>query len=519
MQFNNTPLVLVILDGWGLNKKTRGNAITSARTPNIDRLFKEFPFTTLSASGEDVGLPEGQMGNSEVGHLNIGAGRVVYQDFTRINKEIREGTFYTNNKILDAINHVKRNNSTLHLMGLLSDGGVHSHIKHLFALLDLAKKNSLKKVRVHCFLDGRDVPPDNALVYIEQLEEKFSVLNIGSIATVMGRYYAMDRDRRWDRIKKAYDAMVLGRGLSSVSGSQAIKDAYLRNETDEFVQPTVILNPEDQTLNMVKNCDSVVFFNFRPDRAREITHAFVDREFTGFNREVKLNDLVFTCMTLYDGAIDAPVAYEPHFLDNTLGEVLSKEGIKQLRLAETEKYAHVTFFFNGGRETSFPGEDRLLISSPKVATYDLKPEMSASEITGAFLEKLATGGYQVFIMNYANADMVGHTGGLEVTIKAIEAVDYYLGQVIGAVLKKGGTVLVTADHGNAEEMLEEEEKPHTAHTTNPVPFILINDDLKNVILRRGRLEDIAPTVLSLLGIPKPSQMTGNCLIKNMTEVF
>lgn len=519
MNLNNTPLALVILDGWGLSKKTRGNAITSSRTPNINRLFKEYPFTALSSSGEDVGLPEGQMGNSEVGHLNIGAGRVVYQDFTRINKAIREGTFYTNDKLLAAINYVKKNNSTLHLMGLLSDGGVHSHIKHLFALLELAKDNSLPKVRVHCFLDGRDVPPDNARVYIQQLEDKFSVINIGRIATVMGRYYAMDRDRRWDRTRRAYDAMVLGEGLSSSSGSLAIEDAYRRNETDEFVQPTVILKPQDQALNRIRDGDSVIFYNFRPDRARQITHAFVDREFAGFNRTVKLNDLLFTCMTLYEDTIDAPVAFEPHFLVNTLGEALSKEGIRQLRLAETEKYAHVTFFFNGGMETSYPGEDRLLIASPKVATYDLKPEMSAFEVTSAFLEKLATGGYQVMIMNYANADMVGHTGCLEVTVKAIEAVDFCLGKVIGAVLERGGTVLVTADHGNAEEMRDEEEKPHTAHTTNPVPFILVNEDLKNVVLRRGRLEDIAPTVLYLLGIPKPIQMTGNCLITGVPEVF
>ena len=519
MQFKNTPLVLLILDGWGLNKKTEGNAIASARTPNIDRIWNEYPVTALSASGEDVGLPEGQMGNSEVGHLNIGAGRVVYQDFTRINKEIREGTFYTNDKLLAAIDHAKKNNSTLHLMGLLSDGGVHSHIKHLFALLDLAKNNSLQKVRVHCFLDGRDVPPDNALEYIEQLEEKISALNIGRIATVMGRYYAMDRDRRWDRIRKAYEAMVLGEGLSSASASRAVEDAYRRNETDEFVQPTVILDPEDQTLNMVNNGDSVIFYNFRPDRARQITHAFVDREYNGFNRTVKLNNLLFTCMTLYEDTINAPVAYEPHFLVNTLGEVLSKQGIKQLRLAETEKYAHVTFFFNGGKETPFPGEDRLLISSPKVATYDLKPEMSALEVTGAFLERLAAGGYQVMIMNYANADMVGHTGIFEVTVKAIEAVDYCMGQVIGEVLEKGGTALVTADHGNAEEMRDEEGKPHTAHTTNPVPFILVNESLKSAVLRPGRLEDIAPTILSLLGIPKPSKMTGSCLIEDMPEIL
>ncbi len=514
-----TPLALVILDGWGLSKKTRGNAIASARTPNLDRLFKEFPFTALSASGEDVGLPEGQMGNSEVGHLNIGAGRVVYQDFTRINKEIREGTFYTNKKLLAAIEHVKKNNSTLHLMGLLSDGGVHSHIKHLFALLDLAKSNSLQKVRVHCFLDGRDVPPDNALEYIQQLEDKFSAINIGKIATVMGRYYAMDRDHRWDRIKNAYDAMVLGEGLSASSASQAIKDSYRRNETDEFVRPTVIINSEDQNLNMVKDGDSVIIYNFRPDRARQITHAFVDREFEGFNRTVRLNDLLFTCMTLYDDTIDAPVAYEPHFLVNTLGETLSKQGVKQLRLAETEKYAHVTFFFNGGMETPYPGEDRLLISSPKVKTYDLKPEMSAFEVTSAFLERLAAGECQVIIMNYANADMVGHTGILEVTVKAIEAVDYCLGQVIGAVLEKGGTALVTADHGNAEEMQDEDGKPHTAHTTNHVPFILVNESLKNALLRPGRLEDIAPTVLYLLGIPKPPQMTGNCLIAGLPEII
>lgn len=512
MNAKNTPLTLIIMDGWGLSSRVEGNAIAQALKPNIDLFMSEYPNTTLSATGEDVGLPEGQMGNSEVGHLNIGAGRIVYQEFTRINRAIRDGSYFTNDTFLAAINHVKRNNSALHLVGLFSDGGVHSHINHLFALLELARRNSLQHVYVHCFLDGRDVPPANALEYVHQLEDKFNTLGIGRIATITGRYYGMDRDRRWDRTKRAYQAMVSGEGLKAGSAEEAIEDAYKRGETDEFVQPVVILGNEGKMVAAIENNDSIVFFNFRPDRARQISHAFVDEQFTGFERRIQRTGIYFACMTLYDHTIDAPVAFKPHSLTNTLGEVLSSYGLKQLRLAETEKYAHVTFFFNGGVEAPNPGEDRLLIPSPKVATYDLKPEMSAIEVTNAFLEQLAENKYQVVIMNYANADMVGHTGDLAATIKAIEVIDSCLEKVVKAILAKGGIALITSDHGNAEEMLDMEGHIHTAHTTNSVPFILISQNLKNIRLHKGRLEDIAPTMLNLIDIPQSEEMSGHNLI-------
>lgn len=511
MDVKHTPLALVILDGWGLNQKLEGNAIALARKPNMDSFLSNYPHTILSTSGEDVGLPEGQMGNSEVGHLNIGAGRIVYQEFTRITKAIKDGSFFVNEQLLAAIKHVKEHDSALHLMGLLSDGGVHSHITHLFALLELARRYHLKKVYVHCFLDGRDVPPANALEYIEELENKLTSLGTGRIATVMGRYYAMDRDRRWERTKRAYDALMQGEGQKAATAEEAVRKSYERQETDEFVQPTVIVGKNGEPVATVRDNDAVIFFNFRPDRARQLTRAFVDEEFTGFARPSGRPRVHFTCLTLYDKTIQAPVAFAPHDLKNTLGEVLSSHGLRQLRLAETEKYAHVTFFFNGGVEVPYPGEDRLLIPSPKVATYDQKPEMSAPEVTEAFLEKLAAEKYQVIVMNYANADMVGHTGDLAAAIKAIEAVDECLGKVVKAVLEKGGTAIITADHGNADEMLNEHGKPHTAHTTNPAPFILVSPDFQKIRLRSGRLEDIAPTVLELLGLPRPPEMTGKPL--------
>jgi len=511
MNVKHIPLVLVILDGWGLSPKIEGNAIAQARKPNMDYFVKNYPHTVLSTSGEDVGLPAGQMGNSEVGHLNIGAGRIVYQEFTRITKAIRDGTFFVNEELLAAVRYVQEHGSALHLMGLLSDGGVHSHISHLFALLELASRHGLRNVFVHCFLDGRDVPPANALEYIRVLEDKLTGLGTGKIATVMGRYYAMDRDRRWERTKKAYDALTLGEGLRAAGAEEAVARSYERHETDEFVRPTVIVDKNGAPVGRVKENDAIIFYNFRPDRARQLTRAFVDEEFTGFARPVNRPRVHFTCMTLYDKTIQAPVAFAPHDLKNTLGEVLSAHGIRQLRLAETEKYAHVTFFFNGGMETPFPGEDRLLIPSPKVATYDQKPEMSAPEVTEAFLDRLASGKYQVIIMNYANADMVGHTGDLAAATKAIETVDQCLGKLVKAVLAKKGVVLITADHGNADEMLDEHSGSHTAHTNNPAPFILINQDLNSVRLRPGRLEDIAPTILSILDLPQPPEMTGRPL--------
>ena len=514
MELKHIPMVLVVLDGWGLNDEKKGNAIALAGTPNMQRFWSQYPHTTLGTSGEAVGLPEGQMGNSEVGHLNIGAGRIVYQEFTRITRAIRDGSFFTNEELVAAVKHVQQKGSALHLMGLLSDGGVHSHITHLFALLELAGRHNLERVYVHCFLDGRDVPPDNAGQYIRQLEDRCRELAAGRIATVMGRYYAMDRDRRWERTEKAYRAMVLGEGLRAASAMEALEEAYRRGETDEFVQPTVVLDGSGQPVATVNDGDGVIFYNFRPDRARQITRAFVDEDFQGFNRPENRPRVWYTCMTQYDKTIRAPVAFQPQHLNNTLGEVLSRLGVRQLRLAETEKYAHVTFFFNGGVETPYPGEDRILIPSPKVATYDQKPEMSAVEVTDTFLEQLSSGKYQVVIMNYANADMVGHTGDMAAAEKAVATVDRCLGRLVEAVQDRKGTVLITADHGNADEMTEPDGHPHTAHTTNPAPFILINDELKNVQLRPGILADIAPTMLELLGVDKPAEMTGESLIEH-----
>ncbi|MFZ5652630.1 MAG: 2,3-bisphosphoglycerate-independent phosphoglycerate mutase [Bacillota bacterium] len=506
------PLVLVILDGWGLRDSAEGNAIAGASIPNMTGYLKDYPHTTLICSGEEVGLPEGQMGNSEVGHLNMGAGRTVYQELTRISKSIRDGEFFHNDMFLEAVNHSLRNEGALHLMGLLSDGGVHSHITHLFALLELAGRYRLEKVYVHCFLDGRDVPPDNALEYIEKLEQKIKELKTGKIATVMGRYYAMDRDRRWDRTERAYRAIAAGQGLKALSAGAALAESYGRGETDEFVQPTVIEDGAGSPVATVKSGDAVIFFNFRPDRARQLTRAFVDREFQGFNRGDPIENLYYLCMTQYDKTIEAPVAFRPQRLKNTLGEVLSSAGVRQLRLAETEKYAHVTFFFNGGVETPYPGEERILIPSPRVATYDQKPEMSALEVTEEFIGQLQFDRYNVIIMNYANPDMVGHTGDMEAAVRAVETVDRCLAGVVDYVLQKNGVVLITADHGNAEYMKDNEGNPVTAHTTEPVPFILVSRQFKNACLKPGSLQDVAPTVLDLLGLEKPVEMTGNSLI-------
>jgi len=510
-----SPLALVVLDGWGISGNKEGNAIFTADKPNIQELLEKYPHTKIKTSGEDVGLPAGQMGNSEVGHLNMGAGRIVYQELTRISRAIRNGDFFKNRVLQEAIAYVKERDSSLHLMGLLSDGGVHSHIEHLFALLELARREGLKAVFIHAFLDGRDVPPANAREYITALEEKCNALEIGSIATVMGRYYAMDRDKRWERTRKAYQAMVYGDGLKAGSAAEAVEEAYKRGETDEFVTPTVILRGGN-TVARIAEGDAVIFYNFRPDRARQITRAFVDEDFTGFDRGDGPPTVHFVCMAQYDKTIDAPVVFKPQKLVNTLGEVLSKYKLKQLRLAETEKYAHVTFFFNGGVEKPNPGEDRILVPSPKVATYDQKPEMSAREVTEVFLDKLAEEKYDVFIMNYANPDMAGHTGIMSAAVKAIEVVDECVGRVARALLAREGTAIITADHGNAEEMLDEEGKTHTAHTTNEAPFILVNDALRDVKLRPGRLENVAPTVLQILGIPKPQEMTGEGLITGLT---
>ncbi|HBX24136.1 MAG TPA: 2,3-bisphosphoglycerate-independent phosphoglycerate mutase [Desulfotomaculum sp.] len=507
------PLVLFILDGWGVNEQKEHNAIAGARIPNLSRLLERYPHTVLGTSGEDVGLPEGQMGNSEVGHLNMGAGRVVYQELTRISRSIRDRDFYDNPVLLEAVEKARENGGALHLMGLLSDGGVHSHINHLYALLELARDQGLDRVFVHAFLDGRDVPPANAKEYITALTERMAKMELGKIVTVMGRYYAMDRDKRWERVQEAYYAMVEGRGYQVNSASEAVEQAYDRGETDEFVKPSVIVDDGGQPVGQVKNGDAIIFFNFRPDRAREITRAFVDEDFDGFERPAERPRVHFTCMTRYDKTIEAPVAFRPQVLVNTLGEVLSYRNLRQLRLAETEKYAHVTFFFNGGVEKPNRGEDRVLIPSPHVATYDLQPEMSACGVTDALITKLKDDVYDVMIVNYANPDMVGHTGVIKAAIKAVEEVDSCLGRAIEAVRQAGGIAIITADHGNVEMMRDNTGGPHTAHTTNRVPFILVSDKHQGVTLRPGSLEDVAPTMLHLLGVEQPPEMTGRSLLE------
>jgi 2,3-bisphosphoglycerate-independent phosphoglycerate mutase len=470
-----------------------------------------FPHTRLEAAGEAVGLPAGQMGNSEVGHLNLGAGRIVYQDLTRISLAIANGSFFANPVLREAME--KARSSALHLMGLVSDGGVHSHLEHLYGLLELARRHGLSRVFVHAFLDGRDVPPASALTYLEQVEERCRQIGVGRLATVMGRYYAMDRDRRWERTERAYRALVRGEGERAATFQEGIRRSYDRGVTDEFVVPIVLEDETGRPVATVRSGDVVIFFNFRADRARQLTRAFVDREFAGFDRGLDAPAVHFVCLTEYDATIEAPVAFPPEIPRNTLGEILAAWGKKQLRIAETEKYAHVTFFFNGGVEPPNPGEDRLLIPSPKVATYDLKPEMSAFEVTQAVEERLAEGRYDVVILNYANPDMVGHTGVLPAAVRAVEAVDTCLGRVVEVVLNRGGAVLVTGDHGNAEMMLEEDGEPHTAHTTSPVPFILVSENHRRVRLRPGgALKDVAPTMLELLRLSKPPEMTGESLI-------
>ncbi|HII07847.1 MAG TPA: 2,3-bisphosphoglycerate-independent phosphoglycerate mutase [Methanotrichaceae archaeon] len=500
------PVMLIIMDGFGESDETEGNAIASARTPNIDRLKSSYPFTTLGAAGPDVGLPPGQMGNSEVGHLNLGAGRIVYQDYTRINLAIENGSFMKNSVLTEAVDLAKKRGSALHLMGLLSDGGVHSHNTHLYALLKLAKARGMERVYIHAILDGRDVPPRSALVYFQELEDEIRSIGVGKVATVAGRYYSMDRDRRWDRIEMSYRAMTSGEGFRADSPEEAVKAGYDRDENDEFLKPTVV-DPD----GMVKDGDSLVFFNFRPDRARQITKAFANPDFCEFDRD-KIN-VHFVCMTQYEESITAQVAFPAEYLKDTLGEVVSKAGLRQLRIAETEKYAHVTFFFNGGREEPNLGEERVLIPSPKVATYDLQPEMSAFKVTDAVVEKIGEDVYDLIVLNYANSDMVGHTGIFEAAVKAVEVVDECVGRVVSDVLSKKGAVLLTADHGNAEQMEDYNTgQHHTAHTTNPVPFVLIMDNEKAKLRDDGILADVAPTILALLDLAVPAAMTGTSLI-------
>ena len=503
----NKPTMLMILDGYGINPEKHGNAIAMADKPNIDAIFAKYPNTTIKACGLDVGLPDGQMGNSEVGHLNIGAGRIVYQDLTMITKDIEDGSFFENEALGKAIEHVKKNGSTLHLLGLLSDGGVHSHIDHLIALTDLAKRNGIENLAIHCFLDGRDVPPRCAGKYIDQLQAHLDEIGIGKISVVSGRYYAMDRDKRWDRVKLAYDAMTLGEGQHSGDGASAVTNAYDRDENDEFVLPTFVDGGYT-----VGDGDAMIMYNFRPDRAREITRSFVDDDFDGFERTKRPADLCYICMTQYDATLpNVTLAFPPETMKNTLGEYVADQGLKQLRIAETEKYAHVTFFFNGGVEEPNENEDRILVPSPKVATYDLQPEMSAYEVTEKVLEAIATDAYDMIILNFANADMVGHTGSIPAAIKAIEALDKCVPQIAEAILSKDGQILLTADHGNADVMLDENDNVVTAHSLNVVPLVHIANEPK-LLSDGGRLSDLAPTLLTLMGLEIPEEMTGRSLV-------
>ncbi len=501
------PLALIILDGFGCRDDNYGNAITAANTPNWDALSAKYPLTRIGASGMDVGLPDGQMGNSEVGHTNIGAGRVVYQELTRITKSIKDGDFFDNTAFKTAIDNCKKNDTALHMMGLLSDGGVHSHNTHLYALLELAKRAGLTKVFVHCFMDGRDVPPSSGVDFVQELQDKMESIGVGKIATIMGRYYAMDRDNRFERVEKAYAAMVYGEG-EKMPALEVMPTSYKNDVTDEFVLPTVCTDEGKISAN-----DSVIFFNFRPDRAREITRTFVDPAFDGFERKSGHFPLCFICMTQYDATMPSvEVAYKPQSLDNVFGDYIARKGLTQLRIAETEKYAHVTFFFNGGVEATSEGEDRALIPSPKVATYDLKPEMSAYEVADEAVKRIESGKYDVIILNFANCDMVGHTGVFDAAVSATEAVDACLGKVVDKITEVGGIALITADHGNADQMYEPDGSPFTAHTTNEVPFMVVGYPCK--LREGGRLADIAPTMLQILGIEQPAEMDGQSVLED-----
>lgn len=507
------PTVLMILDGYGLNDKTEGNAVAQAKTPVMDGLMKNGPFVKGNASGMAVGLPEGQMGNSEVGHLNMGAGRIVYQELTRITKEIQDGVFFQNEALVQAMENCKKNNSDLHLFGLLSDGGVHSHNTHMYALLEMAKKNGIKNVYLHAFLDGRDTPPASGKDFVKEAMDKMEEIGVGQVATVMGRYYVMDRDNRWDRVELAYNALVLGEGETAECGLCAVQNSYDKEETDEFVKPTVIVK-EGKPVATVKENDSVVFYNFRPDRAREITRAFCEEAFTGFERKKGFFPTTFVVFTEYDVTIpNKIVAFHKVEITNTFGEFLAKNGLKQLRTAETEKYAHVTFFFNGGIEEPNEGEERLLVKSPKVATYDLQPEMSAYKVCDGLVDAIQSNQYDVIIVNFANPDMVGHTGIESAAIQAVEAVDECVGRAVDAIKEVGGQMFICADHGNAEQLVDYETgNPFTAHTINPVPFILVNYDENYTLREGGCLADIAPTLIEMMGLTKPEEMTGKSLL-------
>ena len=505
--------MLIILDGVGINEDENGNAFKAANTPNIDRLFSKYPNSHLKTSGLAVGLPEGQMGNSEVGHTTIGSGRVVYQDLTLISEKIKSGEFFKNKVLLEAVEHVKRNDSKLHIFGLLSDGGVHSHIEHIYALIELAKREGLSEVYIHAFMDGRDTPPTSGVDYIRALENKCRELEIGKIATIMGRYYSMDRDKRWDRVEAAYNALVLGEGKNFKTAERAVENSYECEEFDEFIKPIVMVDEDENPVALVESKDAVIFANFRPDRAREISHALTDNVFTGFVRKTgKLNSLKYVCMTEYDETLEnVKVAYKKEEIKETLGEFLSKRGYTQLRIAETEKYAHVTFFFNGGEEKEFNGETRILVPSPKVATYDLQPEMSAYEVTDKLIEAIDSKEHDVIIINYANGDMVGHTGSFEAAVQAVEHIDKCLGRVIDKLVEVGGEAIIIADHGNCEQMIDlTTGLPMTSHTTFDVPIIVVSDRVDEV--EAGALSDVSPTLLDLMGFNKPKEMTGHSLV-------
>ncbi|MBR2290096.1 MAG: 2,3-bisphosphoglycerate-independent phosphoglycerate mutase [Clostridia bacterium] len=508
---NKKVTMLMILDGFGINEKTEGNAVKLANTPNLDRILTENPNTIIHTSGRDVGLPDGQMGNSEVGHTNIGAGRIVYQDLQKINKSIEDGDFFSVPEFVKAVENCKEHNSKLHLIGLVSDGGVHSHNRHLYGLLEMAKRKDFEDVYVHCFMDGRDTPPASGETYITELENKIAEKGVGKIASVSGRFYAMDRDKRWNRVELAYNAMVKGEGEKANSATQAVEESYQREEFDEFIKPTVIVDSNGEPTATIGENDSVIFFNFRPDRAREITRTIVDPDFDGFARD-KFFKTYFVCMTPYDETMpNVEVAFKKEELKNTFGEYISNLGKTQLRIAETEKYAHVTFFFNGGKEEQYEGEDRILVPSPKVETYDLKPEMSAEEVTVNVVNAIDSGKYDAIILNYANPDMVGHTGSLEAVIKALEYLDGCVERVVEAIERNGGVLLIVADHGNCEQMIDYKTgEPHTAHTTNPVPLAMVGRP--NRKLKEGRLADLTPTMLDLMGLEKPAEMSGESLL-------
>ncbi|UOQ48236.1 2,3-bisphosphoglycerate-independent phosphoglycerate mutase [Gracilibacillus caseinilyticus] len=508
----NKLAALIILDGYAIRDEEKGNAVKKANTPNFDRYWNQYAHNQLTACGEAVGLPKGQMGNSEVGHLNIGAGRIVYQSLTRVNLSIKDGDFFENQVLLDAVDHAKKHDKALHVFGLLSDGGVHSHIKHLYAVLKLAADKGVQKVYVHAFLDGRDVDQKSAKKYIKDAQEKMDEYGVGEFATLSGRYYSMDRDKRWDRVKKSYDAMVYGEGPKYMDPLEVVEDSYKNEIYDEFVIPSVITDENGKPKATIQDDDSVIFYNFRPDRAIQISRTFANEDFRDFDRGDKApKNIHFVCLTNFSETVDGYVAYKPVNLDNTVGEVLSQNNLNQLRIAETEKYPHVTFFMSGGREKEFPGEKRILIDSPKVATYDLKPEMSAYEVTDALLEELDKDEQNAIILNFANPDMVGHSGMLEPTVKAIETVDECLGKIVDKIVEKGGQAIITADHGNSDEVITPEGDPMTAHTTNPVPVIVTKDDIE--LRDGGILADLAPTLLDLLQVDKPKEMTGDSLIK------